>query len=108
VAFTFFVVLITWVFFRADGLPHAFHYLAAMFGIGQPSAFADLLKSQIYHTHDLINMALCAIFVAQPVQSYEFSLRLSWAKYAIGFVLFLAGVVMMYTQAFNPFLYFQF
>ena len=108
VAFTFFVVLITWVFFRADGLPHAFHYLAAMFGIGQPSAFADLLKSQIYHAHDLINMALCAVFVAQPVQSYEFSLRLSWAKYAIGFVLFLAGVVMMYTQAFNPFLYFQF
>jgi alginate O-acetyltransferase complex protein AlgI len=108
VAFTFFVVLITWVFFRADGLPHAFHYLGCMFGAARPSAFADLLKSEIYHVHDLINMALCALFIIQPVQSYEFALRLSWPKYAVAFALFLFGVVMMYTQAFNPFLYFQF
>jgi alginate O-acetyltransferase complex protein AlgI len=108
VAFTFFVVLITWVFFRADGLPHAFHYLGCMFGLAQPSAFADLLKPAIYHSHDLINMALCAVFVIQPFQSYEFALRLSWPKYAVAFGLFLIGVVMMYTQAFNPFLYFQF
>ncbi len=108
VGITFFVILITWVFFRADGLPHAFHYLGSMFGLTTPSAFAGMLGAEIYRFHDVINMAICAIAVAQPMQSYEFAKSLSWGKYAVSFVLFLAAVVMMYTQAFNPFLYFQF
>jgi alginate O-acetyltransferase complex protein AlgI len=108
VGVTFFVVLITWVFFRADGLPHAFSYLGSMFGIGQPGPFADLLKAQLYHSHDLINMFICAVAVAQPMQSYEFGLKLTWARAAVVYAVFLIAVVMMYTQAFNPFLYFQF
>jgi alginate O-acetyltransferase complex protein AlgI len=108
VGVTFVVVLITWVFFRADGLPHAFSYLGSMFGLGHPGPFADLLKAEIYHSHDIINMAICAVAVAQPFQSYEFGKHLTWPKFAVAFALFLIGVVMMYTQAFNPFLYFQF
>jgi alginate O-acetyltransferase complex protein AlgI len=108
VAFTFSVVLITWVFFRADGLPHAFSYLGSMFGVNHAGPFADLLRAELYHSHDLINMAICAVAVIQPIQSYEFGVKLSWGKFAVVFTLFLLGVVMMYTQAFNPFLYFQF
>ena len=108
VGITFFVVLITWVFFRADGLPHAFHYLACMFGGGEPGAFAPLLRAEIYQFPNFLDMALCAILVIQPMQSYEFGNSLSWGKAATAFSLFLFAVVMMYTQAFNPFLYFQF
>lgn len=108
VAFTFFVVLITWVFFRADGLPHAFHYLACMFGIAQPGAFADLLRPEVYRFHNILDMGICALAIIQPIQSYEFGTRLTWPKFSVAFCLFLFAVVMMYTQAFNPFLYFQF
>ena len=108
VGLTFFVVLITWVFFRADGLPHAFNYLGCMFGAVQTGAFAPLLKAELYRAEALIIMAVCAVMVYQPLQSYEFGLRLSWGKLAAAFGLFLLAVVMMYTQAFNPFLYFQF
>ncbi len=108
VAFTFLVVLITWVFFRADGLPHAFQYLGCMFGWKTASPFAGLLHAEVYHFNNLLNMALCAIAIYQPVQSYEFGARLTWGKSALAFGLFLFAVVMMYTQSFNPFLYFQF
>ena len=108
VGITFFVVLITWVFFRADGLPHAFQYLACMFGGGHPNAFAPLLASEIYRLPNFLDMAVCAVLVVQPLQSYEFGRTLSWGKFAAAFGVFLLAVVMMYTQAFNPFLYFQF
>jgi alginate O-acetyltransferase complex protein AlgI len=101
-------VLITWVFFRADGLPHAVHYLACMFGGADTTPFAPLLKSEIYQFPNFLDMTLCAILVIQPLQSYEFGKSLSWGKFATAFSLFLFAVVMMYTQAFNPFLYFQF
>jgi alginate O-acetyltransferase complex protein AlgI len=108
VGITFVVILITWVFFRADGLAHAFDYLAAMFGIADPAPFAALLKSEIYQLHHILGMAICAIAVIQPVQSYEFGQTITWPKFAVSFAVFVWGVVMMYTQAFNPFLYFQF
>jgi len=108
VAMTFFVILITWVFFRADGLPHAFAYLGSMFGAGQPGPFADLLGAEIFRFHNLLDMAVCAVAIIQPIQSYEIGRSLSWGKYAFAFSVFLLAVVMMYTQAFNPFLYFQF
>jgi alginate O-acetyltransferase complex protein AlgI len=108
VGITFFVVLITWVFFRADGLPHAFQYLACMFGGGHPNAFAPLLASEIYRLPNFLDMAVCAVLIVQPLQSYEFGRTLTWGKSAAAFGAFLLAVVMMYTQAFNPFLYFQF
>jgi alginate O-acetyltransferase complex protein AlgI len=108
VAMTFFVILITWVFFRADGLPHAFAYLGSMFGAGQPGPFADLLSAEIFRFHNILDMAVCAVAIIQPIQSYEIGKSLSWGKFAFAFSVFLLAVVMMYTQAFNPFLYFQF
>jgi alginate O-acetyltransferase complex protein AlgI len=108
VAFTFFVVLITWVFFRADGLPHAFQYLGSMFGVSQPGPFADLLRAEVYRFHNILDMGICAIAIYQPIQSYEFGMRPTWGKATVAFGIFLFAVVMMYTQSFNPFLYFQF
>ena len=39
-AMTFTLVLITWVFFRARDLPHAFSYLGDMFALGDPAGRA--------------------------------------------------------------------
>ncbi len=108
ISFTFFVILITWVFFRADGLPHAFEYLGRMFGLGHSSTYAAFLTPEIYRPQHWIGMVICAVLIYQPMQSYNFALNLNWRKSIIAFSLFLLGIVMMYTQSFNPFLYFQF
>ncbi len=108
VGITFIIVLITWVFFRAKGLPHAFQYLGSMTALRSASAFASFLTPELYGRQHLLNMAICAVLVIQPLQAYEYVNNLTWRKFALAFGLFLIGLCMMYTQAFNPFLYFQF
>jgi alginate O-acetyltransferase complex protein AlgI len=108
VAFTFLIVLVAWVFFRAEGLPHAFQYLGCMLGVVDPAPYASLLRAQIFQFHNFLDMAVCAVMVIQPLQSYHFAETLSWRKFGVAYAAFLFAVAMMYTQAFNPFLYFQF
>jgi len=108
IGFTMLIVVIAWVFFRAQDLPHAMRFLGAMTGIVQSSAWSGLLDAGIWRLDQIVLMGLCVVLVAQPVQSYEFGSKLSWGRWAVSFGLFLAGLGMMFTQAFNPFLYFQF
>lgn len=108
VGFTFLVILITWVFFRAQGLDHAMEMLGVMFWITDPSPYAYLLYPQIYRLDRILMVLLCAFVVIQSLQAYEFGSRPTWLRFGIAMTLFLFGIVTMYTQAFNPFLYFQF
>jgi alginate O-acetyltransferase complex protein AlgI len=105
---TFVIILVTWVFFRADNLPHAFHYLGAMFSAIQASAFAPLLSPELYGRSQFLQMAVCALLIIQPLQAYEYVNRMTWGRFLVAFALFGLALFMMYTQAFNPFLYFQF
>jgi alginate O-acetyltransferase complex protein AlgI len=108
IAITMTIVVVAWVFFRAESLPHAFAFLGSMFGMVPASPWAALLDAQIWRLDHLVLMALCVALVAQPYQSYEWGSRTTWVRLAGSFALFLVAVCMMYTQAFNPFLYFQF
>src|SRR6185369_9925717 len=49
VAVTLFIVLMAWVFFRADDLTHAVHYLGRLFGAGSPEPHAAMLAPRLYH-----------------------------------------------------------
>ena len=108
VGITLLIVMVAWVFFRAQDLPHAVRFLGAMTGIVPATAWSSLLNAGIWRLDQVVLMGLCVVLVAQPVQSYEFGSKLSWGRWAVSFTLFLAGLGMMFTQAFNPFLYFQF
>lgn len=108
IALTMGIVVVAWVFFRAESLPHAFSFLGSMFGMIPTSPWAALLDAQIWRTDFVILMVLCLALVAQPFQSYEFGAQATWARLAGSFALFLVALVFMYGQAFNPFLYFQF
>jgi len=108
VGITLFIVWIAWVFFRADDLTHAWHYLACLFGLATPDGFSSLLAARIYTPFAYLAMGLCGFMVYQPLQAQDFGQKVRWKTFAIAFALFLLGVCMMYTQAFNPFLYFQF
>lgn len=109
IAITFVLVLIAWVFFRAENLAAAGDYLAAMFAIRKVSASSLLLAAELYTTRNLVVTAICAVLAIQPLQAFDWSQRrLGMMGAAVILTLFLVALSVMPTQAFNPFLYFQF
>jgi len=108
VAITFVIVLITWVFFRAVDLASAIRYLGAMFGLRGPAPGDSLLGAVIYSRDHLIMLIVCAIVVWFGRQSWDIAQKISFPKAVLLTVLFLWALAAMFTQSFNPFLYFQF
>jgi len=108
VMITFVIILITWVFFRAVDFASAIQYLGAMFGLRRPAAGASLLGALIYSRDHLLILAVCAIAVWFGKQSWEIAQKISPAKVVIMIGLFILALAAMFTQSFNPFLYFQF
>jgi hypothetical protein len=52
---------------------------------------------------------MCAVLVFQPLQAHDWSLgRQTWPRTAALVPLFIVALLVMFSQAFNPFLYFQF
>jgi alginate O-acetyltransferase complex protein AlgI len=105
---TFVIVLITWVFFRAENFEVAGRYLGAMFGAGGDSAAAPLLTAQILQPFYLFFFALCGVAVWLSPRSSEILQRITLPKAVVILVLFVFSLATMFVQGFNPFLYFQF
>ncbi|MBN1344466.1 MAG: MBOAT family protein [Phycisphaerae bacterium] len=109
IALTFVLVLISWVFFRSETLTDAMTYLGAMFGAnGVSGGGSILLSAELYQPGRLIEMGLCALLAFGPLQAFDWVKRLSWPRSILLVGLFCLSIVTMFTQAFNPFLYFQF
>lgn len=109
IAITFLLMLFSWVLFRADNMTSAMEYFRAMFALAPASDTAPLLAAMIYTPYHLIILGICAFFIFQPLQAHDWALRpVTWPRVAMVVPLFLFALMAMYTQAFNPFLYFQF
>jgi alginate O-acetyltransferase complex protein AlgI len=108
VGITFVLVLFSWVLFRSATIYDAFGYLGAMFGGGAASQGALVLGAQLYTQGSLALMAVAALVVAWPVQAHDWSEKVSWAKVLVVPPLFCGSLLVMFSQSFNPFLYFQF
>jgi len=108
VAVTFVLILFSWVLFRAPTLEAAVGYFGMMFGSGATDAATVLLAAKLYAPVQLVSMLLCVLVAIQPVQTFEWVNELSWLKVMLVVLLFWLAVAEMFTQAFNPFLYFQF
>ena len=108
VAITFAIVLITWVFFRAENFDVASRYIGAMFGLTTLAPSHDLLAGYVFRPMNLIWFAGCSYVVWGLPRVREILHELTSLKVAIGLVLLVIAVGMMFTQGFNPFLYFQF
>jgi alginate O-acetyltransferase complex protein AlgI len=109
IAITSVLVLIAWVFFRAENLASAGDYLAAMFALrGEPGS-SLLLAAELYSLKNLTVMAICTTLTIQPLQAFDWSQeRLNLVAAAAVLALFVFALAVMPTQVFNPFLYFQF
>jgi len=108
IAVTYVIVLFAWVFFRADDLPSALAYCRAMLGLHDVQLGARLIAGIVYQPYYVVSMAIAAIIVWRGSQTWDFTRELSWGKVAVIVVLFLASLVAMTTQSFNPFIYFIF
>jgi alginate O-acetyltransferase complex protein AlgI len=108
VGFTFLLVLITWVFFRAKDLPAAAAYFATLIGFGATDASSLLLSGIIIKPYYLLTFALCALVVWAAPQTWDWSRCLAPYKVAVSLALFLISLIVLATQAYNPFIYFIF
>jgi alginate O-acetyltransferase complex protein AlgI len=108
VGLTFLVVLAGWVFFRSDTFGVAAHYFQALAGIRGTADTADLLLAEMTtpYTLGMLVIGLGVVFFVPNSQSL---LRvLTAGKVAAALGLLILAVALMFTQGFNPFLYFQF
>lgn len=108
VVLTFVLVLFSWVLFRSPSLDHAFQYLGAMLAVSPVGSASVLLAAQIYTPISLTMMALCALLAFHPLEAHDWVDSLSWPRAVVLVPVFVLAIVSMFTQAFNPFLYFQF
>jgi alginate O-acetyltransferase complex protein AlgI len=108
IAATFVLVLFSWVLFRSPTIGDAAHYIGAMLGLAGTNAVTPLLAGELYSQGHLTVMAICAFIAFQPVQAYDLAREITWPKALAYTCVFVATMAAMFTQAFNPFLYFQF
>ena len=107
VLITFFIVLIAWVFFRADTLPDAAQYLKCMFGGSTPGQ-GEAVRGLIYNPYYVVNFILAGVTIWALPQTWDFTRRLTWPKIAWCILLFFIALTALTTQSYNPFIYFIF
>ncbi|MCE9591433.1 MAG: hypothetical protein K8S99_13010 [Planctomycetes bacterium] len=107
-AITFVIILLTWVFFRAKNLTSSVRYLQSMLGVGARQDGTALIDGLIYHPYYLCCVLLAAVITWFCPQTWDFTRRLTWPKAVFCVVALCVSLLVMETQAFNPFIYFIF
>lgn len=96
IAITFVLVLVAWVFFRAESLGDAVVYLRVMFGAGTPTAAtAPLLESVMLRNFSVVHLLAGALLIWIAPTTQTFLSRMTGWKVAAGFVLSGLAVAMM-------------
>ncbi len=113
IAFTFALVLVTWVFFRAASLPDALRYLGSMLGLIEPTAGGQLLAAATYGAFPLATLLAAALAVWSRRRTQDWieapgRTTLSPRLAAVSVALLVVAILEMSVQSHNPFLYFQF
>ena len=120
--YTMLVVMIGWVFFRADTLEHAWTFLKAMAGAGQPSHLAPHVLQ--FLTPETATALIIGVVAATPVLGRLVRAGLDAVRSATGgrvlvgtgealylaglFGLFALAVMSLAAGTYNPFIYFRF
>ncbi len=108
IAATFILVLITWVFFRAESFPGAVHYLGAMFGLQDAGPAGSLVSAVLCEPQYLLVFGLCALIHLFRLDTWDIAQNLRPIKLGLAGAALTCSVAIMFTQAYNPFLYFRF
>jgi alginate O-acetyltransferase complex protein AlgI len=102
------IVLFAWVLFRAPTLDQAWLYWKSMLGLREVVASTPLLGSLLLQPYYIFTLLLGGILCLQPHQAHDFAAKVTLPRIVVSFAILLLSIVAMFSQAFNPFLYFQF
>jgi alginate O-acetyltransferase complex protein AlgI len=108
IAVTFVILLFTWVFFRAQNLPHALEYCGSMLGLNGIQPGAGLLDAVLLQPYYLGTFLVAGLVMWTCPQTWDFTRRITWPKVAGTAGALGASLVVLATQAYNPFIYFIF
>ena len=102
--YTILVVMIGWVFFRADGLKAAVAYIGGMFmPYGQDVINLGLLMNTKY-----IFCIITGVFFAIPHRKFVETIKSGSAFSVFVILLFILALCYMVGSGYSPFLYFRF
>jgi len=105
---TFVIVCFAWAFFRADSLPRALTYCGSMLGLVDAGDAAGLLGGLIYKPYYVWTFVLAAAAVWFAPQTWDWTKNIGWPKVVLLVGALWLSIVVLTTQAFNPFIYFIF
>ena len=105
---TLLVVLVGWVFFRAQTLPDALSYLRSMADFSLSQWAPKIVGSPLQQPFALACLAIALGVVVLGRQTWDWTQSLSPAKAALSLGLGGVAIVALLTQDYNPFIYFIF
>jgi alginate O-acetyltransferase complex protein AlgI len=115
IGYSYIVVLIGWVFFRANTLPDAYHYLGKMFGgntIGEVIPVDFEVNFYVFLVLGVVLSIITLWSVGKRLENFLFYAQYSIKQHvfmSVGALLFFVlSVSYIATSGFNPFIYFRF
>jgi alginate O-acetyltransferase complex protein AlgI len=105
---TLVVVLVGWVFFRADTLPNALEYLATMGGISGTFSASSTLAGWEQQPFLQFHLMLGIAVLCFGKQTWEWTQTLTLSKAVCAVSAGALAVAVLLTQDYNPFIYFIF
>jgi alginate O-acetyltransferase complex protein AlgI len=108
VGLTFLIVLLSWVFFRTADLPSALGHLGAMFGLTARQSGADLVAGVIYQPYYVVSLMAAGVVAFGFPTVWAWTQNLTAPKASICLAALWVSLVVLITQAYNPFIYFIF
>ena len=107
-AITFLIVALALVIFRAESLPSAMAYFAGLCGLTSAHAGAGLIAGVIYQPYYVAILIAAGVVTWFCPQTWDFTRRITIPRAGLALSLFWLSLLMLFTQSFNPFIYFVF
>lgn len=107
-AYTYSIVLIAWVFFRAPTFSEAISYIGSLFGIGSNNPSAALVSVMILTPYHLFSFLLAGFIVAAAPSAWAWTREMGKIKWCCLLLLFALAIMALMAQSYNPFIYFIF
>jgi len=108
VVLTFVIVMVGWVFFRAGTLGDAFAYLGSLTGSAHPDAYQTAATGLVYQPYYLLSLCMAAILTWTSRQAWDITRVLTWPRATLCLAVFWLAVISLFTQSYNPFIYYIF
>lgn len=113
--YTLFVVIVTFVIFRADSVSQGFGVIAAMFGFAGNDSAASATVFAMLNGLVIVSFIFGVIlstpvvpFVRDKIKGKGFYAAAEYCSYTVTLVIFVLCVLSLVSSSYNPFIYFRF